>query len=291
MKPIDLAIRNGHWEVAHILHRFVPQPERVQEDELKLSSASGKESHSNCSVGYASGTSKRNSCSDRDDQQDCGSNKEMTATERSEASSEHTCPWLSLQSNHRIIQAKNELLLLIEEFKCGISIECFEQMFSNWEATYKDVLEGQMSHEMQNSLKQIKKLCSFNDHEENYEEEGYEDEQCEDVTQGYARSATEEKRLQGNHQAEWRWGEEANRFGGNNEAIRNEPNVEWANIIRTHAHADDRLEQQLNHRPHWNTSDLIALHHKVMACFANLQLMPTPLFIDITHWSLTNRSI
>lgn len=97
-----------------------------------------------------------------------------TKTEfRNTSSNHYMCQYLAQKSNQRIMQAKNELLVLIEEFKQGISIDCFEQIFSDWESKFKDVLEGQMSHELQYSLNQIKKLCSLNDQimEENDEEE------------------------------------------------------------------------------------------------------------------------
>ncbi|KAH9419753.1 hypothetical protein DERP_001584 [Dermatophagoides pteronyssinus] len=40
--------------------------------------------------------------------------------------------------NQKIISSKYELLLLIEQFKQGISIEIFRQLFNEWEMKYLD---------------------------------------------------------------------------------------------------------------------------------------------------------
>ncbi|KAH7637840.1 hypothetical protein HUG17_8944 [Dermatophagoides farinae] len=68
--------------------------------------------------------------------------------------------------NEKIMSSKYELLLLIEQFKQGISIEMFGQLFNEWEKKYLDVLEGQMTNEFLYSFNEIKKLCTNIDYDD-----------------------------------------------------------------------------------------------------------------------------
>lgn len=64
-----------------------------------------------------------------------------------------------------MVDAKEELLTLIDKFKAGLAIKTFEYLFRHWEVTYRDVLEAQISNEFQHSLNAIRQLCA-EDHDD-----------------------------------------------------------------------------------------------------------------------------
>lgn len=173
-KPIDLAIEHGHWEVVRILNTYRRQTHISQEQLIALpNSENAIPKDSSClhllstptlSSGQKLQVNGTEVALRRISEENGNADKLDTALV--------TCsPTSSLDhSTDRIIEAKNELLLLIEKFKCGISIESFEELFSNWERIYSDVLEGQMSEELQYSLNQIKMLCAL-DYDEDDDEE------------------------------------------------------------------------------------------------------------------------
>lgn len=187
-KPIDLAIEQGHLDVVRILNDYGKQIERLQEElvvstnglslfdnehmTLPSSIPSGQ-----CVLEYNAPKNGKDFAVKR-------VGEGWSAKQSELQSKAFVC---SVESENRILQAKNELLLLIEKFKCGISIENFKEIFTDWERLYNDVLEGQMSSELQFSLNQIKMLCSLDDiHQSDYddddEEAEVEEEKNKDVT-------------------------------------------------------------------------------------------------------------
>lgn len=148
MKPIDIAIRYGHWDIVQILHNYTKQIEHIQHDLLV------------------------------DVNHNVKCTNVLIENVSSPTSSSSSPPSSSININDRIIEAKNQLLELIEQFKDGISIEQFEQLFTKWESTYCDVLEGQMSHELLYSLGEIKKLCSPDVNDQNENDDDDDDNDC-----------------------------------------------------------------------------------------------------------------
>lgn len=60
----------------------------------------------------------------------------------------------------KLIKAQQQLLMLIEQFKNGISIQTFGRLFADWELLNDDIIvRGQMSEEFRYSFNEIKKLC------------------------------------------------------------------------------------------------------------------------------------
>lgn len=172
-KPIDLAIEQGHLDVVRILNDYGKQIERLQEE--LVASTNGLSLFDNehmtlpssiqsgqCVLKYNAPKNGKDFAVKR-----VG---EGWSARQSELQSRAFV--FSVASENRILQAKNELLLLIEKFKCGISIDNFKEIFTDWERLYNDVLEGQMSNELQFSLNQIKMLCSLDDiHQSDYDDD------------------------------------------------------------------------------------------------------------------------
>ncbi len=141
-RPIDLATEHGRLEVLRILNSA-----SISQEQLIASFVNSPQLHLLSTPTLSTGQSWQ-----------VNGDSEMSFSDpiSSEQVNADTAPATCAD---RIMEAKDELLLLIEKFKSGISIECFESMFSNWERKYNDVLEGQMSEELLHSLNQIKMLC------------------------------------------------------------------------------------------------------------------------------------
>ncbi|KAH9393513.1 hypothetical protein TYRP_021648, partial [Tyrophagus putrescentiae] len=189
--PIDLATDHGHWEVFRILNNYSRQIENSSQEQLIALPRAETAS-----------TTVDNTLLHLISTPPCSGHSNVGAKMLSDdlvSTALSTCP-ANDSGADRILEAKNELLLLIEKFKSGISIESFETIFSDWETKYNDVLEGQMSEELLYSLNQIKMLCALDSISDlDYDDE--EEEQCNgsavDVTKdGDYGEATQESKTQ-----------------------------------------------------------------------------------------------
>ncbi len=189
--PIDLATEHGHWEVFRILNNYSRQIENSSQEQLIALPRTETAS-----------TTVDNTLLHLISTPPCSGHSNVGAKVLSDdlvSTALSTCP-ANDSGADRILEAKNELLLLIEKFKSGISIESFETIFSDWETKYNDVLEGQMSEELLYSLNQIKMLCALDSISDlDYDDE--EEEQCNgsavDVTKdGDYGEATQESKTQ-----------------------------------------------------------------------------------------------
>jgi hypothetical protein len=67
----------------------------------------------------------------------------------------------SVKNSADLKDIHKELLYIIETFKKGMSFDKFESMFDNWQSKHQNVLSGNLSKEMNDSLGQIQVLCKI----------------------------------------------------------------------------------------------------------------------------------
>jgi hypothetical protein len=67
----------------------------------------------------------------------------------------------SVKNSSHLKDIHKELLYIIETFKKGMSFDKFESMFDNWQSKHQNVLSGNLSKEMNDSLGQIQVLCKI----------------------------------------------------------------------------------------------------------------------------------
>lgn len=67
----------------------------------------------------------------------------------------------TVKSSSDLNDIHKELLYIIETFKKGMSFEKFESLFQNWQSKYQNILSGNLSKEMNDSLSQIQTLCKI----------------------------------------------------------------------------------------------------------------------------------
>jgi len=247
LRPIDVAIKQGHWDIVRILNDYITQVELAQkqltlDQELASHTLFGnKRDYVTPSSSSVHSWPQIPLVTENHHINGRSVNLDLAAPNaRNDA-----LTYSPFDSNGRIMKAKSELLLLIEKFKCGISIECFGQMFSKWEAVYKDVLQGQMSLELEYSLNQIRKLCSEDGLASNDQSE---DELTSDVSSGTGGNADSARLLERDYTT-------------SEPVVLNEANTR-PNAIRTQTRPP-RFQPKLNHG---HTSTSICSHHKVTIC-------------------------
>lgn len=172
LTPIEVAARYDHQEVVEILQTFLKQVKCIQKD---LIESRNEKIPKRCLFG------KENLCVSDDWEYSSEDESYYNLCQLSQTNVRPSksvlapaqCPSLiygpvsgyaptdAAVRNEIITEAKNKLLCLIDQFKSGISIESFEQLFRQWQITYDVVLKDQMSDEFLYSLNEIKKLCNL----------------------------------------------------------------------------------------------------------------------------------
>lgn len=175
LTPIEVAQQYGNQGIVDILNNYTRKIKHIEQDLIRVSNTAVHFGYLSNNVAELSFPTKITTLPLKNIQRRKSfsviNNHQMHYSTTKKTTSKETKLTTEEQRKKRMVDAKDELLRLIDKFKAGLSIKTFEYLFHNWEEAYRDVLEAQISNEFQHSLNEIRKLCSDEDIDEDETED------------------------------------------------------------------------------------------------------------------------